>query len=405
MIEKIKNQLRLISFWKSPYFWRLSFKTIWQIAKITRYERILKFNGKIYSNSYLPACPSEAADRMLKLFKKMEAGIYDPQALIISATNQCPGNCPYCYNKKNREKNDLPLEKIKETINFFQDKGIFGIFIVGGEPLLRNDLEEIIKEGSKHCAVHLDTSGHGLTRERAQKLKEAGLEAIQISLDHYDEKVVDNTVGYAGAYKNAINAIKFGKEAGLYVCSVIVMTKKMLYDWSEMTKYLDFVKSIGVNEVMVYEPKPSGNLYDADANIIFTDEDREELCRLHIKINQDKRFFGLRFFSLNYFESARLFGCNAGLTQFYLSTGGELTPCPLSPLSLGNVNEESLPAIYARFRKYFRQPMRVCASLYCADLVRKNFEGYLPISREKTEKILPKLDFAELPDIYKAIKK
>jgi MoaA/NifB/PqqE/SkfB family radical SAM enzyme len=405
MLERIKSQFYLLNFWRSPYFWRLSFQTIRQIAKITRHERILRVNGKIFSNSYLPACPSGASDRMLKLFKKMEDGIYDPQALIISTTNQCPGNCSYCYNKKNKAIEDLPLKKIKEVIRFFQNKGIFGIFIVGGEPLLRKDLEEIISEGAKYCAVHLDTNGFGLTLERARKLKEAGLEAIQISLDHYDENTVNKIVGFPEAFKMAIAAIRLGKEAGLYVCSVMVMTKKMLYDWAEIVKYLDFVKSLGVNEVMVYEPKPSGNLYNAEPDVLFSDQDREELCRLHIKINKDKHFSGLRFFSLNYFESAKLFGCNAGLTQFYLGSGGDLTPCPLSPLSLGNVKEENLEVIYARFKKYFKQPMRVCASLYCANGVKQAFDGSLPILKEKAEKILTGLNFSELPDIYKSIKK
>jgi len=405
MLEKIKSNFFLLNFWRSSYFWRLSFRTIRQIAKITGNERVLRVNGKFFSNSYLPAYPSEAFDRMLKLFKKMEKGIYDPQALIISATNKCPGNCFYCYNKKNRAAENLPLEKIKETIRFFQDKGIFGIFIVGGEPLLRTDLEEIISEGAKHCAVHLDTNGFGLTLERAKSLKNAGLEAIQISLDHYDETKVDKIVGFSGAFKTATEAINLGKEAGLYVCSVMVITKKMLYDWAEMTNYLDFVKSLGVNEVMVYEPKPSGNLYDAGPDILFSDQDREALCHLHVKINKDKRFSGLRFFALNYFESAKLFGCNAGLTQFYLGTGGDITPCPLSPLSLGNVKEEDLKIIYDRSKKIFKQPMRVCASFCCAEGVKKAFDGSLPIPREKAEKILAGLDFSELPDIYKFIKK
>lgn len=403
--EKIKNQLLLLGYWRSPYFWKLSFRTMLQFAQITRHERILKINGKIFSNSYLPSHPSEASDRMLKLFKKMETGIYDPQALIISATNKCPGNCPYCYNKKNQAKEDLPLKKIKEVIRFFQKKGIFGIFIVGGEPLLRPDLEEIIKESAKHCSVHLDTMGAGLTLEKAKSLKKAGLEAIQISLDHYEEKIVDKTVGFSGAFKLAVEAIKTGKEAGLYVCSVMVMTKKMLYDWEELTKYLDFVKKLGSNEVMVYEPKPAGNLYDAGPEILFDDKDREQLSHLHIKVNGTRRFSGLRFFSLNYFESAKLFGCNAGLTQFYLSAGGDLTPCPLSPLSLGNVKKEDLKIIYARFKKYFKQPMRVCASFYCAKAVKEAFDGQLPISKEKSKKILEKLDFRELPDMYKKIKK
>ncbi|HRY52524.1 MAG TPA: radical SAM protein [Candidatus Portnoybacteria bacterium] len=405
MLEFIKSQLYLLHFWRSPDFWRLSPKTIWQIAKITRHERVLKFRGKIYSNSYLPACPSEASDRMLRLFKKMEQGIYDPQALIISATNQCPGNCFYCYNKKNKAEENLSLEKIKEVISFFQAKGIFGIFIVGGEPLLRPDLEEIVREGAKHCAVHLDTNGYGLTLERAEKLKEAGLESLQVSLDHYDEKVVDGTVGFSGAFKTAVQAIKIGKEAGLYVCSVMVMTKKMLYSWPEMVKYLDFIKSLGANEVMVYEPKPSGNLYNAGEDILFSDKDREELCRLHIKINKDRRFSGLRFFSLNYFESAKLFGCNAGLTQFYLGTGGEMTPCPLAPLFLGNVKEERLEDIYARFKKVFKQPMKVCTSIFCAKEVSRAYAGQLPILKDEAGKILSKLDFSELPDIYKEIKK
>lgn len=405
MISQIKKHILLTRFLGSPYLRKISFKTLFNIYRMMLNERIQYFNGKIYSNSYLPPFPSVAFDRFLINLKKMESGIYAPQALIISATDRCPNNCWYCFNKKNKSQSDLALEKIIKVIKFFQAKGIFGVYIVGGEPLLRKDICEIVKAGAGKCSVHLDTSGVDLTLGKARKLKEAGLETLKVSLEYYERATVEKITGLKGSFDSAVEAIKIGKEVGFYVCSVLVMTKKMLYDRKEQEKYLDFVKSLRVNEVMVYEPKPSGNLYNADESIIFNEQDREQLCQLHLRINKDKKYNGLKFFSLNYFESPRLFGCNAGLTQFYLTAGGDLTPCPLSSLSLGNIDDEELDVIYERFKRIFKQPMRICTSIYCQEFVKKAFQGTLPISKDVSEKILANLDFNELPDLYKRILK
>ncbi len=79
----------------------------------------------------------------------------------------------------------VPLEEMKERLDILADMGTTIITISGGEPLLHPELDEIIRHIRKRgMMAGLITNGFFLNKERIERLNEAGLEHLQISIDN-----------------------------------------------------------------------------------------------------------------------------------------------------------------------------------------------------------------------------
>lgn len=400
MIRAIKNNLNMTGFLKSPAVRKMPWRVSFEFFKLLQGEKIVFVGGKRFSNGFIPEFPSIGFERFAGAMSEAAKGNFIPQSLVISVTNECNYKCWHCYNKYNKGK-ELSLDEIKKIIDFFQKKGIFGIFLAGGEPLLRKDIVQIVEYASKNSVVRMESTGYGLTEKKIRELKNAGLSAIKISLDHFKKEKVDEMRGYEGAFEVALEAIKNAKRAGIFVSSVIVLSREMLYSGQFQT-YMDFVEKFGVDEIMVFQPKPAGSLVKADGEVLFNDKDRDEIFKLHKKVNKKGRS---KLFCLNYFEDSRAFGCNAGSTNFYVDAVGNFAPCPVVSLSLGNIREEEPEIIFERFKKYFSQPTIQCLSFACQEQIKNHFSGKLPLEKDVSEKILKTVGPSSLPGFYKKITK
>jgi pyrroloquinoline quinone biosynthesis protein E len=108
-----------------------------------------------------------------------------PWALLAEVTHACPLHCPYCSNPLElvRRSAELDAGDWERVFNEAADLGIVQAHVSGGEPLLRPDLARIV--ASAHQAgvyTQLVTSGLGLTPARLDGLIDAGLNAVQLSL-------------------------------------------------------------------------------------------------------------------------------------------------------------------------------------------------------------------------------
>ena len=117
--------------------------------------------------------------------------------LRISVTDRCNFRCPYCmpaeiYGERYKflpKDQVLSFEQIEKIARVFADLGVSKIRLTGGEPLLRQDLDLLVKMLIKIPGIEdlaLTTNGYLLTRF-AEKLHEAGLKRITISIDTIDE--------------------------------------------------------------------------------------------------------------------------------------------------------------------------------------------------------------------------
>ncbi len=126
-----------------------------------------------------------------------------PIGLLAELTHRCPLQCPYCSNPLELERvnTELSTEEWQKVMRQAAQLGILQIHLSGGEPTVRRDLEEIVKTAADAgLYTNLITAAVLLTRERLTKLKEAGLDHVQISIQDVDAAAenADRIAGYKG---------------------------------------------------------------------------------------------------------------------------------------------------------------------------------------------------------------
>ncbi|HEX9313850.1 MAG TPA: radical SAM protein, partial [Actinomycetota bacterium] len=108
-----------------------------------------------------------------------------PFGLLAELTYACPLHCPYCSNPLNLGdySDELTTQEWRRVLAEAKELGVLQLHLSGGEPLRRRDLVEIVR-----CATglglytNLITSGLGLSSRRAEQLRAAGLDHVQISV-------------------------------------------------------------------------------------------------------------------------------------------------------------------------------------------------------------------------------
>jgi MoaA/NifB/PqqE/SkfB family radical SAM enzyme len=130
-----------------------------------------------------------------------------PTQVHLSVTDRCFLPCAHCDIWKN-EAEDLPegtwMRVIDELGGWL---GPASMNFVGGEPLLRKDLERLMSRATRlGFKVTFNTNGWLLTAARASALREAGASIAYVSLDGIREATVDASRGRAGSWRKAIEA-------------------------------------------------------------------------------------------------------------------------------------------------------------------------------------------------------
>ena len=123
-----------------------------------------------------------------------------PLTLIAELSYQCPLHCPYCSNPLDiggeHYRRELETEHWIRTFGEARRLGVLQLALTGGEPMLRRDLAELCA-GARDAGLYssLITAGTSFTRERAQVLKSAGLDHVQVSIQSPDAEDNDRIAG------------------------------------------------------------------------------------------------------------------------------------------------------------------------------------------------------------------
>ncbi|MBK6851567.1 MAG: pyrroloquinoline quinone biosynthesis protein PqqE [Burkholderiales bacterium] len=117
-----------------------------------------------------------------------------PLWLLAEVTYRCPLHCVFCYNPTDFATHEQELDTASwlRVLREGRELGAVQCGFSGGEPLVRDDLEELIAEAHRlGYYTNLLTSGVGLTPERARSLKAAGLDHVQLSFQDSTREVND----------------------------------------------------------------------------------------------------------------------------------------------------------------------------------------------------------------------
>ncbi|WP_138418564.1 GTP 3',8-cyclase MoaA [Aquibacillus sediminis] len=159
------------------------------------------------------------------------------QDLRISVTDRCNFRCTYCMPREIFGKDYafmpreqlLSFEEIERLARIFVELGVKKIRLTGGEPLLRRNLPDLIEklvaiEGLED--IGLTTNG-ALLGKYAERLKAAGLERVNVSLDALDDTLFQSINDSGVSSEKVLRGIKKAQEVGLEVKVNMVVKKGM----------------------------------------------------------------------------------------------------------------------------------------------------------------------------------
>ena len=272
-----------------------------------------------------------------------------PSLVQWMATLRCGLSCAHCL-AVSRESGfaDMPLEKVRGLIDQVAQMGVGEFLLTGGEPLVREDLGEVIEYlGRKGMSWTLNTAampGRGL-REMISRCRPG---FVAVSLDG-PRPVHDAFRGRAGAWDEAMEAIRFFKSLeGVRVCAGTTVTSRN-YDALDETFHI--VTGSGADRWGIHLLVPEGRA--ADRPDLFLS--KAQLKRLIKFVARRRRYFHVEMADeigyLGYLEPLVRdvpLHCGAGRAQCVVLPDGEVVPCTTldRSCSAGNVHERSLMQIW-----------------------------------------------------------
>lgn len=159
--------------------------------------------------------------------------------LRISITDRCNFRCVYCMPKEvfgrdyqflEREQL-LTFEEIFRLARIFVTLGVSKIRLTGGEPLVRHDVERLIRMLARLPGIDLTMTTNGsLLSKRAQVLKDAGLQRVSVSLDSLDNAVFTAMNDVNFPVQRVLEGIEAAAAAGLTPIKVNMVVKRGVND-------------------------------------------------------------------------------------------------------------------------------------------------------------------------------
>lgn len=358
-------------------------------------EMLSRHRGQWVLDSFLPPFPGLAFNRM---FENLLSGRrLSPVSAYLAVTAECRYNCWHC-SLRNRTVGWLARDRWCSVIEQLHGLGASIIGFTGGEPLSRGDLPELVQAArSGGAATVVFTSGDLFDAQTAQRLHDAGLWAVCVSLDHPDPDECDRLRGAKDVQKRALDAVRLARQAGFYTMTGTVATRAVVAQGLHQRLY-EMAREAGAHEFRLVEPMPCGRLDGANEDTLLTTSDLTELRRFHVDTNRRGR--SPKVCAFNHVESPEAFGCGAGTQHLFIDPAGEVCPCDFTPMSFGNVSTQSLASIWLRMSAAMAGPRRHCFIQKHHKLIARHAGHSLPCRPEVSAAVCREAGTEPLPDFF-----
>lgn len=162
--------------------------------------------------------------------------ITPPRWLLAELTYSCPLQCPYCSNPIDYSKytSELSTADWKRVLSEARKMGAVQLGFSGGEPLTRKDLTELVAHArSLGYYSNLITSGYGMTEEKIVRLKEAGLDHIQVSIQASSQELNDHIAG-TSSFLHKKEVARLVKKHGYPMVLCVVIHRENIHQMPEI---------------------------------------------------------------------------------------------------------------------------------------------------------------------------
>lgn len=286
-----------------------------------------------------------------------------PLLVIWEVTRACALACVHCRAsaEDRRDPLELSLEEGKRLIDEVADLGSPLMVLTGGDPLQRDDLEDLIRHGKRRGLVMatIPAATPRLTRERVLRLRDAGVDQLALSLDGATASQHDAFRKVEGTFAKVMEASSWIREAGVPLQFNTVLGSWNLQDFESLART---VTEQGAIFWEIFFLVPTGRGSDlvsctpAEFEQLFEKIHRLSLtCRFTVKVTEGQHY--RRWFAQHddverrsaAHHGQRLVAprpVNAGNGFAFVDHRGDVCPSGFLPLECGNVRRTPLAEIY-----------------------------------------------------------
>lgn len=299
-----------------------------------------------------------------------------PYALLAELTYACPLHCPYCSNPVALQnyRDELSTVEWQRVFAEAAELGVLQVHLSGGEPMQRHDIVDLVR-----CAnglgmyTNLITSGLGFSTRRAEQLRDAGLDHVQVSIQADQPELSDRIAGTA-SFERKHDVARLVKKLGWPLTLNVVLHRQNI---DRIGAILDMAAVMEADRIELANTQYYGWAGRNRAELL---PSRDQLERAQTVVRAARGRLGDRMEIIyvipDYYEKYPK-PCMAGWArrQFTVVPNGEALPCPAAHelargLSLPgtNVRRHSLEWIWAQsplFRQFrgddwMPDPCRTC---------------------------------------------
>ncbi|MFH1538033.1 MAG: radical SAM protein [bacterium] len=289
----------------------------------------------------------------------------------IFIRNRCNAKCKHCNLWEEEVSNVLPTAGLRRMLDDFRAIGASGVGFTGGEPLLREDMIPLVEYASKSGFVtHLTTNGWVLTRHVAEDLINAGLDAINISLDSASAEKHDALRGRPGLFERVMAAIdaaagaKRKLNSAFTITVISVLSPDNFGEVEELIRLVLGMPADFISFIPLHDMKGLPGAIEKGKSAPICNEENAAMAReaiakiLEYKKKKPERFDNsARYIGLfdRHFRGAPLGRpCRAGHVTFAADDAGAIFPCypyALASKPVASTDEISLADLW-RSRQY-----------------------------------------------------
>jgi pyrroloquinoline quinone biosynthesis protein E len=272
--------------------------------------------------------------------------------LLAELTYRCPLACAYCSNPLNMADytDELATDEWLRVLSEARDLGVLQCHLSGGEPLLRRDLVDIVS-GAHDLGLYtnLVTSAVGLSRAKAEQLRAAGLDHVQVSIQA-DERSVSDRIAGTPSFERKIAAMGVVKELGWPLTVNVVLHRQNI---DRVADLLGLAEEAGADRVELANTQYYGWAWrNRDALL----PSRAQLEAAEVVVRAARERLRDRMdvvYVLPDYYSRYPKPCMGGWAarQLTVTPNGDVLPCPAAqslPLPRASVRDEPLQRIWAQ---------------------------------------------------------
>jgi radical SAM protein with 4Fe4S-binding SPASM domain len=281
-----------------------------------------------------------------------------PYHVVWEVTTRCNLDCIHCYaSSVDSMQAELTTAEGKRLLEQIAEVDKFRMIVItGGEPLVRNDIFELIEYAGK-LGFHIifSTNGTLLKPTMAKDLARLGVANFSISLDGYTAACHESIRRKPGCFQSAIDGIRAAAQTG--VCLQVNFTA-MQQNLAELPGLIDLAEEMKTDIIMVFQaipPRWEKGALELDAeqqmHLIRTIAAKQKKTHALIMPVCSPEYWAWlasksRGFLSRVIREKAFFGCGAGSGFCYIRFDGEVWPCNFIPLSAGNLLQTPFPEIW-----------------------------------------------------------